>query len=566
MRRAAAETRSVLFVVRTATTLHRLLDAAPALAGDRRIEPFVTLVPGSRFCAEALAALEGLRARQLPWEEATGRPFSLILAASARGELHRLQGPLTLLPHGAGFSKRMPATVGRGAALDAPNGLHAGELLRPDGGPLAQLHALAHPGQLDRLAAQSPRAAAQAAVVGDPTLDRLLESLPRRERYRHALRVAGRRLVAVLSTWGPESLLERRPELPLRLATELPYDSYRTALVLHPNVHARKQQFGLSQDLTPERKAGVLLPRPYEEWAALLVAADCVVTDHGSTALYAAALGLPVLGACDGGEELLPGTPMARLLDSAPRLDIRQPLRQQLERALAGHSGETVREIAAEAFTREGRAVEELQRRLYALLELSPPRVPAEPEPLPVPDAVARRSPALCAFAVDCEVAGEVAGDGEQSDGAAVRVIRRPVSGEPGDHLAAEEDWAGLRHVQSAGLLYRHWERSTAPASVRQWSADVLAAYPACRTAAAVVGGNRCVLRVRDGGLLGVHWEGDGGAHTAAAADPVAVLCGVHAWLVKRPAAVPAGQRVRCEVGGQRVVAVVRPLPVAETA
>ncbi|MBO8192384.1 translation initiation factor 2 [Streptomyces oryzae] len=549
-------------MVRTATTLHRLLDAAPALAGDRRIRLHVTLVPGSEFEADALAPLDGLRALQLPWEEATQRSFALILAASARGELHRLRGPLTLLPHGAGFSKRMPALPdepGDGAPAqpegDAANGLHPDQLLRPDGAPLARLHALAHPGQLERLAAHSPRAAVPAAVVGDPTLDRLLESQPRRDRYRHALRTGRRKLVVTLSTWGPESLLTRRPGLPLRLATELPYDAYQTALVLHPNEHAYKGRFGLGLDLTPERKAGVLLPSPYEEWAALLVAADCVITDHGSTALYAAALGLPVLGAYDGGSELLPGTPMARLLEAAPRLDEQAPYVRLLERVLAEHRPESVRAVAADAFARQGNAVGELRRRLYALLDLAPPPVPPEPEPLPLPTEVARRSPAPSVFALDGEVDADPGGDANGA-GDMVRVVRRPVSGRVGDHLAAKEDWAGLRHVQSAGLLYRHWDGHAATASVREWSAGVLAAYPGCRTAAAVLAEDRCVLRVRDGGLLDMRLES-----APAGVDPVAALCGVHIWLVKRRAAVPAGQRVRCEVGGRRVVAVLQPLP-----
>ncbi|NSC24198.1 translation initiation factor 2 [Streptomyces albus subsp. chlorinus] len=553
--------RDVLFVVRTATTLHRLLDAAPALAGDRRIRPYVTLVPGSEFSADALAALEELRALQLPWEEATRRSFALVLAASARGALHLLRGPLTLLPHGAGYGKRVPAPDGSTEAVeDAANGLHPGQLLRPDGTPLARLHALAHPSQYDRLVAHSPAVAAPAAVVGDPTLDRLLESLPRRRRYRRALGTGRRALVVTVSTWGAESLLERRPGLPLRLATELPYDAYQTALVLHPNEHVSKGRFGLSQDLTPERRAGVLLPRPYEEWAAVLVAADCVISDHGSTALYAAALGLPVLNAYDGGRELLPGTPVSRLLAAAPRLAEHLPYGPQLRAAMDGHRPESVREAAGEAFARCGNALTELRERLYTLLGLSPPPVPAEPDPLPVPLQVAKRSPAPTAFAVDSEVAGET-----------VRVARRPASGQPGDHLAAEEDWAGLRHVRSAGLLYRRTVRADA---VAEWSAGVLAAYPGCRTAAAVLAPDTCVLRVRGrAGLLTVRIEPDG-----APPDPVAVLCGVHAWLAKedpsvhthpaeaahpRPArrdtAVPSGRRVRCEVGGLRAVAVLSP-------
>ncbi|MGY1438336.1 UDP-N-acetyl glucosamine 2-epimerase [Streptomyces reniochalinae] len=566
-------------MVRTATTLHRLLDAAPALAGDRRIRPYVTLVPGSEFDADALAALEGLRALQLPWDEARRRPFALVLAASARGALHLLRGPLALLPHGAGFGKRMPARSGGGPpredGRDPANGLHPEQLLRPDGRALAALHALAHPSQLDRLAAHSPRAAAPAAVVGDPTLDRMLESLPRRERYRQTLGTGRRRLVVAVSTWGEESLLEQRPQLPLRLATELPHDAYQTALVLHPNEHARKERFGIRQDFTPERRAGMLLPRPYEEWAALLVAADCVISDHGSTALYAAALGLPVVSACEGGSELLGGTPMAELMEGAPRLDERTPYEEQMERVLAGHRTATVRQAAAGAFARPGDALPRLREHLYGLLGLAPPRVPAEPEPLPLPHDVARRSPAPWAFAVDVALADAPAHTVPQERAGAlptVRVVRRPVSGRPGDHLAAEADWAGLRHVQSAGLLYRHMRQespagetaaggaptgraSAEEASAAEWSADVLARYPGCRTAAALLGRYRCVVRVRGCGLLHVRIEPEG-----APPDPVAVVCGVHAWLAKWRGPVRSGQRVLCGVGGQRAVAVLSPV------
>ncbi|WP_344570340.1 translation initiation factor 2 [Streptomyces axinellae] len=530
----------VLFAVRTATTLHRLLDAAPALAGDRRIRPYFTLVPGSDFGAGALAALDGLRAAQLPWEEALRRPFGLVLAASANGGLDLLRGPLALLPHGAGFNRRIPGARAVVGADDAANGLHPEQLLLPDGSPLADVHALAHPGQLDRIAAGSPRAAARVAVVGDPTLDRLLESTPRRDRYRRALGTGRRRLVVLVSTWGPESLLARRPWLPLRMATELPYDTYQAALVLHPNEYARKAPFGLSQDLVPERRAGVLVPGPYEEWASVLVAADCVVTDHGSTALYAAALGLPVLGAYDGGGELLPGTPMARLLEGAPRLTEDAPYEGQLAQALAGDGAQRARDAASYAFGPSGNALGKLRGHLYGLLGLAPPDTPAEPEPLPLPGEVARRSSGLSAFAVDAEVGADT-----------VKVVRRPVSGRPGHHLAAEEDWAGLRYVQSAGLLYRHAGPATGRTGHRDrvtlgdWSARLLAAYPGCRTAAAVLADDRGGLRVRGGSLLSVRIEAPGGG---ALPDPVAVLCGVHAWLGKHAGRSPVA-RVHCVVG-----------------
>ncbi|UGY90785.1 translation initiation factor 2 [Streptomyces gobiensis] len=521
----------MLFAVRTATALHRLLDIRPALAGDRRIEPFFTLVPGSDFSADALAALDGLGARCVPWDEAVESAYGLILAASPNGDLQRLNGPLALLPHGAGFSKRLPYTRGD----DSANGLNPAQLLR-DGRPLADLHTLAHPHQLTRLAADCPAATAPATVVGDPTLDRLLESQPRRDRYREALGTGGRRLIALVSTWGEQSLFWRRPELPRRLVTELPYDAYQVALALHPNEHSHAGRFTLNQQLAPALNAGLVLANPYEEWGAVLVAADCVITDHGSTALYAAALDRPLVNAYDDGDELLPGTPMAELLERTPYLDDRAPYEAQLDAALADQRPGAGRTLAASAFAEQNRSLERLREHLYRLLGLAPPPWPVEPSPLPVPAARAHHP--VTAFTVDTEVHGDE-----------IRVVRRPASGPAGRHLAAEEDLAGLRHVQSAGLLFRRADGALSPGTADGWTARTLDAYPGCRTAAAALTAHHYALRaryVRDGALLSARIE------EPTARDSAAVLSGLHAWLAADPHPVlPA--RVRCVVAGQAV-------------
>ncbi|MCX3062999.1 translation initiation factor 2 [Streptomyces beihaiensis] len=471
-----------MFAVRSAAALHRLLDALPVFEGDPRVRRLFTLAPGSEFGIDALAALDGAHARTVPWDIARTESYDLVIAASPKGELHLLHGPLALLPHGAGFNKSLH---GEGSA-DSASGLDPAYLLRPDGRPLAALHALAHPDQAARIAAQCPVAADRATVVGDPTLDRILDSRTLRGRYRDSLGTGGRRLVVIASTWGRDALLARRPDLPHRLATELPLDDYQVAAIVHPNEHSAAGTFDLAQRLPPE----VFLARPYEEWAALTVAADAVVTDHGSTALYAAALGRAVVSAHDPSPELLPGTPMDRLLAAVPRLP-RAADRPGalLDALLAAHRTDVVREAARAAFADEarGHSLALLRTALYAHLGLEP-YAHHEPVPrlLPVPRPPEHRPPA--AHAVTVHPAGAAPGAG------LVRVERRPVRTDvPAHHIAAEEDAVQTRYAARAAVLYR---RGRADDAVR-WTAEALDRYPSCRTAAALASPYLCLVRRR---------------------------------------------------------------------
>nr|WSZ95468.1 translation initiation factor 2 [Streptomyces sp. NBC_00857] len=544
----------MLYAVRSATALNRLLDTLPVFAGDPRVRPVFTLVPGSDFSTDALAALDGAGARTIPWPEAVRGGHDLVVAASPNGPLHELTGPLVLLPHGAGFNKRLAQT----SADDSASGLHPRQLLR-DGTPLAALHALAHPDQLARLAEKSPAVAERAAVVGDPTLDRMLASRTRRERYRDALGTGGRRLVAVVSTWGPESLLERRPELPRRLIAELPYDAYQVALVLHPNVHSELGAFTLRQHLEPAFAAGLLLARPYEEWAAVLGAADCVLTDHGSTALYPAALDRPLICCHEGGTELIPGSPMAELLSRVPRLTADDPLATQIDAAVADHRPGDTSVLAAAAFAEQGRSLEHLRTRCYRLLGLEPYPGPVAVRPLPVPRLSGQRPTALAARV---EVRGET-----------VTVARYPLDGGPhGGHLVAEDGLSTLDEMRSAGLIHRR-PRSTSREpdpvwthvmwTAADWTNHILDTYPGCRTAVAVLAHDHCVFRRREPGGPG---EPGPYGHPLLSArittevsrgeprilpDPAAVLAGVHGRLEESGCpTLPA--TVDCVVGGRR--------------
>ncbi len=543
----------MLFAARSAAALYRLLDILPVFAGDGRIIRHFTFVPGSDFGVGALAALDRTGALTVPWSEALKTSYDLILAASPKGELDQLDGAVCLLPHGAGFNKTLACDGDRCTA----SGLDPAYLMR-HGSPLAAVHALAHPGQRDRLAAHCPPAAARATVVGDPTLDRLLDSRTLRERYRTSIGTGERRLIVLTSTWGPWSLLAARPELPALLATELPVDSYQIAVVAHPNAHSAPGTLNLLEQLPP----GVHLADPHEEWAALLVAADALITDHGSAALYGAALGRPVLAACDGGPELLPGTPMARLLAAVPKLT--HP--SHLPRLLAVYRPEMLRTAADDAFAEQGRALSRLRTVLYRQLDLTPPATPpAEPRLLPTPR---HRSPIPTAHAVRVLVTGTDEAPGEaahappatgappqpadpnqpSAPGAAagepvmdLTVERRlPSTDTPSHHLAAEEDTAPSRQVESAGLLYRRATARPGPVSAAPtgtsawtaagWTAHALAAYPPCRTAAVILSAERCVVRRRGHTeLLAVLIAPVLDDGRVLRPDPAAILSAVHA-------------------------------------
>ncbi|MGX1671082.1 translation initiation factor 2 [Streptomyces sp. NPDC055400] len=542
----------MLLAARSAVALYRLLDALPALSGDDRITRLFTLVPGSVFGVDVLAAIESVGGRTVPWGEACRRSYDLVLTASPKGDLHLLRGRHVLLPHGAGYNKWIP-----GEGSDSATGLDAANLLRRNDSdaPIA-LHAVAHPDQVTRLAASDERAAQQAKVTGDPTLERVLASRPLREQYRAALHTGPRRLLVLVSTWGPESLLRRTPDLPAQLAAQLPQDDYQLALVVHPNERSLLGSYDLTERLAPALDAGMVLVYPHEEWASVLIAADALITDHGSTALYyCAAEDRPVVSAYQGGSELIPGSPMDSLLRRIPRLGAVEAV----EDALDAYRPGVGRQAAQAAFAHQGRALSRLRTELYALLGLTPPAV-ASPPRLLSPPRPAERTPT--AFDVDAEVTME-----------GIRIARRPAGiGRPGHHLAVEQNTSGDQLTRSAGLLYRRAHPSPATRADLSWTADAwarhaLSAYPGCRSAAAILPSGVCLFRFRGHArayAVQVEPRNEGGR--VVRADPATLASAVHAWLLagRTQPAVPT--RLTCWIGERTFGLLLRPATSGEGA
>ncbi|MFJ5307952.1 translation initiation factor 2 [Streptomyces sp. NPDC088350] len=559
-RRATGDGRSVLFAARSAVALYRLLDVLPVFSGDDRISRRFTLVPGSAFGADALAALDALGGRTVPWSEALTRTYDLVVAASPKGDLRLLRGPHVLLPHGAGFNKSIP---GEGSA-DSASGLDRSYLQRADHDAPIALHALAHPDQVTRLAATNPQAARQAKVIGDLTLERVLASSPLRERYRAALGTGARKLLVLNSTWGPESLIRRHPGLPAELAARLPYDEYQLALVIHPNERSRLGTHELTERLAPAVDAGLILPDPYEEWASVLIAADALVTDHGSAALYycAAAQDRPVVSVHPGGGELIPTSPMGQLLDCVTKLRNTEGIEnigdiEGIGEALRSYRPGPGRTAAQAAFAPPGDAMDRLRTEIYALLALAPPAHGVTPRLLPAP-APAARVPA----AFDVQVEAVPTG---------LRITRHPAgTGPPGHHLAVEFGAAAEQLTRSAGLLYRRrlLPASGVPVDVA-WTADgwtrhALSAYPNCRSAAALLPDGGCLLRFRGHEqpyAVEVAPRSEDGR--VVRLDPAVALSAVHARLVSRDPADDA--TLNCLVGERSFRVALRPATDAET-
>ncbi|UCM88295.1 hypothetical protein [Streptomyces marincola] len=387
--------RRLLVVVHTVPGGQRLLDAVQLLQNDLRLQVVFTIAPDV-FNGGAHEFLHRIGATALPWQQAVRTRFDLALAASY-GHLDEVHAPIVLMSHGAGFNKYAAGRPGAAAAGGrTAYGLDR-ERLVSDGRLVADTLVLAHEEERVRLARQCPEALPTAAVVGDPLLDRVLVSGPARALYRSALGAGpDQRLVLFLSTWGPDSLLGRAPELLERAVAELPSDRYRVAALLHPNAWTAHGEWMISTWLAGLCRAGLALVSQYADPAGPVVAADVVVADQGSMALYGAAAGARMTMGSFVPEGLDPAAPVSDLGSFVPRLAPDRPLRRQLERDDAYYRTELYGRVVARLSSQPGRFAPLMRRLLYRRLRLRPvgecPPTAAAPAPFTVERGLRRWS------------------------------------------------------------------------------------------------------------------------------------------------------------------------------
>ncbi|WP_184576064.1 hypothetical protein [Streptomyces zagrosensis] len=493
--------RTVVVAARTVTSTVRVLEALPALLrGDSRVTVVFAYDPTSAFSDGVLDLLRDTGCRVMPWSQLTTCTPDLILSASENIALPESDCPVLVLPHGVGFHKLVPDSHTPHTRL---SGVVPDALLEAGRAWLA----VSHPDQAEQLLAEHPKAAGRTLLIGDPCFDELSASLPSAASYRRALGVAdGQRLVVLSSTWGPTSLLGRDPELPARVLAALPYDEYRVAAILHPNVWAAHGSWQIRTAQAAALEAGLLLVPTIHAWRSALVAASAVVGDHGSVSLYGAALGKPLLLAAFG-TDAVSDTAIARLGQVAPRLDPHGDVRQQIESAIKEHTPTRYATIADLAFAEPGQALDRLRNALYHLLELPEPGpagppvltlAPPDPPAAPVTSwlvttTVSRSDSGQHTVAVSRQPAA-VATDRDEEDGTYL-------------HLACDEEERNRRRIESASVVLCHRPAATTVAALR-WVRDTLHRLPGSLLAAVALPDGGCLVGLLDGRVVEVALTG----------------------------------------------------------
>ncbi|MFI5843483.1 hypothetical protein ACIA8K_27630, partial [Catenuloplanes sp. NPDC051500] len=474
----AAE-RTLLAVARTVTSTGRVLDAVQLLRDDPRVQVVFTVNDTSPFSAGVSELLQRAGARVIPWNRLSESRFDAAVTASENTELQAIEAPVLVLQHGVGFHKDLPNSRGDGRRL-------AGTVRAADLRGRRVLIAVTHPQQAAQLAEADPEVSANAVLIADPMVDRMRAARLLRRRYRAALGLGDRRLVVVSSTWGRQSLIGRWPDLPARLLAALNADTHRVATVLHPNVTAGHGGLQLRLWLAAARDGGLLMVPPDAGWQAMLAAADCVVGDHSSMSLLAAAAGVPLLLA-PLADEVVPGTPMTSLSRSARRLDVRLPLAAQVEEAISTYRPGRYAEAVEGTFA----AARPLRGVLYELLGLPEPDEPAPlvAWPPPVPTRVE-----VCSFVVRTRVRDDGV-EVSRFPAAVRRHVAAPADGWTG-HLSVGDDEWDLRMLQNAEVLTR--AATSAESEAWEWTSTVLREF-AGSTMACAGTVNGCVATFRDG-------------------------------------------------------------------
>jgi hypothetical protein len=196
--------------------------------------------------------------------------------------------------------------------------------------------------------------------------------------------------VATASTWGTQSLFGQHADLHDRLLAELPREHYAVAALMHPNVwygHGPRQ---VRAWLGGAMRDGLMLVPPAAPWLSILLAADIVVGDAGSSTAYAAAAGVPVMLAACPSKDVAPGSAAAMLAEAAPRLCPDRPIGPQLADAMAGHRMGLPESVAARITSEPGQFQRNMRRLIYRMLGLTQPAsIPVMP-PAGMPTVIRR--------------------------------------------------------------------------------------------------------------------------------------------------------------------------------
>ena len=149
---------------------------------------------------------------------------------------------------------------------------------------------------------------------------------------------------------------------------------------MHPNVWYGQGPRQVRAWLSSARRRGLVLLPPESEWLGALVAADVVIGDAGSSSVYAAAAGAPVVIGAFPADDVAQGSASALLAGVAPRLRLDRPLEAQLTEAMVRHDVRLSQAVAERITSEPGQFRRNMRRLIYRRLGLSLPlSIPVTP-------------------------------------------------------------------------------------------------------------------------------------------------------------------------------------------
>lgn len=211
-------------------------------------------------------------------------------------------------------------------------------------------------------------------VVGSLAADEMLDRRAGRDTLREKLGVGNRRLVVVMSSWGPHGLVPRYGRELLDLLPRLVESGdFAFALTMHQNLWSGTKPAGdWAGLLRSAEQKHVAVIGPDEDAVPYLAASDAAITDHTSFGTVYAVLGQPLIPMYVPPDSLTPGTYSRWLMDA------HSPLRSvdEVEVALRATDERYVPRGGPEFISRLGQSRELVQA---ALLEVLPVRTQPRP-------------------------------------------------------------------------------------------------------------------------------------------------------------------------------------------
>lgn len=336
------------------------------LRDDERLRFFVTYPRDARIAHEWEKIERCLPVECLRLGVAECRRFDLIVTADHgyEGLATRRNCPVLYTGHG------MTGKVVEGEGGDYGYGPRA---KLADGSPRYSAMLEASEKNRARVAARDPLLASALRVVGSLQDDALLTQVGQRTALRESLGYSSdERVVLVQSTWGPHCLFRTVGEA---LLTEIASNpSTRFVLSLHPHEYRPNTDGTPSwgQRLQALRMPNVDVRAPGQDWIPTLIAADFVLTDHTSLAIYAALAQKPTIWVPVPQGLVAEGTALARLRAIAPTWEPKQALEDALTRCARDYPHDEFEELAREINSCPGEAAGRVRGVVYELLGLDP--------------------------------------------------------------------------------------------------------------------------------------------------------------------------------------------------